>query len=100
MRTTFLSLLMFLLTTGAAAQTHIPASQIHCRDPFITVDKENGEYYLIVSKRGPENARLFAYKSKDLEYWDEAGYVYHMPAGYKCPDDWWAPDTYFYNGKY
>ncbi len=100
MKTTFLSLLIFLLATGAAAQTHIPASQIHCRDPFITVDKENGEYYLIVSKRGPENARLFAYKSKDLEYWDEAGYVYHMPAGYKCPDDWWAPDTYFYNGKY
>ena len=43
---------------------------------------------------------MIAYKSKDLETWDEAGYVYHMPEGYKCPDDWWAPDTYYYNGKY
>lgn len=92
--------LMLMLPLQPWAQTHIPTSQIHCRDPFITVDRDKGEYVLIVSRRGPDNARLFAYRSKDLEYWDEAGYVYHMPEGYKCPDDWWAPDTYLWNGKY
>ncbi len=91
---------LFMSLHLCAQKTNIPSSQIKCRDPFITVDREKGEYYLIISRRGPENARLFAYKSKDLENWDEAGFVYHMPEGYKCPDDWWAPDTYYYNGKY
>lgn len=91
---------LFSVANAGAQKTNIPTSQIKCRDPFITVDRQNGEYYLILSARGPENARLIAYKSKDLETWDEAEYVYHMPEGYKCPDDWWAPDTYYYNGKY
>lgn len=92
--------LTLMLPLQLWAQTHIPTSKIQCRDPFITVDRDKGEYVLIVSRRGPNNARLFAYRSKDLEYWDEAGYVYNMPEGYKCPDDWWAPDTYYWNGKY
>lgn len=92
--------LTLMLPLQLWAQTHIPTSKIQCRDPFITVDRDRGEYVLIVSRRGPNNARLFAYRSKDLEYWDEAGYVYNMPEGYKCPDDWWAPDTYYWNGKY
>lgn len=101
MKNKIVALLALLLSSvGVDAQTHIPTSKIVCRDPFITVDREHGLYYLIKSKHGPDGARLFAYKSSNLEFWDEAGYVYHMPEGYKCPDDWWAPDTYFYNGKY
>lgn len=84
----------------AVGRNHIPTSEIRCRDPFITVDTVGKAYYLIVSKRGPNNARLFAYKSTDLKYWDEMGYVYYMPSDYPCPDDWWAPDTYYYKGKY
>ena len=52
---------LFSVANAGAQKTNIPTSQIKCRDPFITVDRQNGEYYLILSARGPENARLFAY---------------------------------------
>lgn len=101
MRRFFLAMLAVVASMSLAAQTHIPAAELHCRDPFITVDRENNMYYLILQRRtGPDNQKLFAYSSKDLEYWDEAGFVYRMPDNYKCPDNWWAPDTYLYNGKY
>ena len=84
----------------AKAQTHIPNDKIFCRDPFITVDREAKCYYLILSRSDGKGGKLFAYKSTDLKYWDEVGYVFNMPENYPGTDDWWAPDTYYYNGKY
>ena len=91
------SLFVFVCTK---AQTHIPNDKIFCRDPFITVDREAKCYYLILSRSDGKGGKLFAYKSTDLKYWDEVGYVFNMPENYPGTDDWWAPDTYYYNGKY
>lgn len=83
-----------------AQATHIPSDKIFCRDPFITVDHDAKCYYLIISRSDGKDGKLFAYRSTDLKYWDEVGYVFRMPAGYPGTDDWWAPDTYYYRGKY
>lgn len=91
---------MFLALCGVKAQTNIPSEKIFCRDPFITVDHKAKCYYLIVSRSNDKGDKLFAYKSTDLKYWDEVGFVFNMPAGYPGTHDWWAPDTYFYKGNY
>lgn len=84
----------------AGARTHIPNDSLFCRDPFITADREAGLYYLIVSRSDGGSARLFAYRSKDLRFWDEVGYVFSMPGNYPGVNDWWAPDTYLFRGRY
>lgn len=84
----------------ASAQTTIAINDIKCRDPFVIVDHKNQSYYLIVSRQKDGRSGLFAYKSKDLNEWEQVGYVYNAPKDYIGTNDWWAPDFYKYKGNY
>lgn len=78
----------------------IPAEQMYMRDPFVTVDRQNHCYYIITSRWDNGRGGLFAYKSEDLQNWREEGFVYKAAPDYLGTNDFWAPDTYEYNGNY
>lgn len=75
-------------------------SDLNIRDPFITVDREEGCYYLITSTRKQGRGALIAYKSLDLKMWGEVGYVYQARTDYIGNSHFWAPDFYQYKGNY
>ena len=105
-RIILLVLAITLTAVWANAQEYnIPQGSIRVRDPFITVDREAGLYYLITAGRSEEAVALKAYESRDLEMWREVGYVYlgenrWMKGVNAKSDHWWAPDTYYYRGRY
>lgn len=74
------------ISVGAVQATPIEytkkTSDLNIRDPFITVDREEGCYYLITSTRKQGRGALIAYKSLDLEMWGEVGYVYQARTDY------------------
>lgn len=78
----------------------ILAKNMQMRDPFITVDREHNCYYLITPRWKDERGGLIAYKSEDLESWKELGYVFNAEKDYLGTNDYWAPDTYEYEGNY
>ena len=75
-------------------------SDLNIRDPFITVDREEGCYYLITSTRKQGRGALMAYKSLDLEMWGDVGYVFQARTDYIGNSHFWAPDFYLYKGNY
>ena len=82
-----------------APQGAVLASDLRVRDPFIIV--ADGKYHLIANMDREDGTRcLQAYESPDLEHWFPKGQVSEVPEGYLGTQDWWAPDTYFHNGKY
>lgn len=68
----------------------------YMRDPFVTVDRENKCYYLIMS----DLPRLKGLESGDIEHWKSIGNVFDPPVGFLGTNDYWAPDTYKYKGEY
>lgn len=119
MRKTLLCALLAATLLPAGAKTHTSAgdlpdgqtatltpSTFRIRDPFVVVDKKKKCYYIITVDMTEEGHRaLRAYRSTDLEHWQDAGRVYESqqdavshirPEG----DVWWAPDTYCYKGRY
>lgn len=92
------------VSVGAVQATPIEytkkTSDLNIRDPFITVDREEGCYYLITSTRKQGRGALIAYKSLDLEMWSEVGYVYQARTDYIGNSHFWAPDFYLYKGNY
>ena len=92
------------ISVGAVQATPIEytkkTSDLNIRDPFITVDREEGCYYLITSTRKQGRGALIAYKSLDLEMWGEVGYVYQARTDYIGNSHFWAPDFYLYKGNY
>ena len=105
-RKLLLGLTLMLTAVCAMAQEYnIPQESIRVRDPFITVDRTQGLYYLITAGRSEDAVALKAYESRDLEMWREVGYVYLGENGWMKGvkagvDHWWAPDTYYYKGHY
>lgn len=88
-----------------AQEYNIPQESIGVRDPFITVDRKQGRYYLVTVGGTGDAVGLKAYESRDLEMWREVGNVYKGDKGWMTGvnprvDHWWAPDTYFYRGRY
>ena len=76
-RKLLLGLTLMLTAVCAMAQEYnIPQESIRVRDPFITVDRTQGLYYLISAGRSEDAVALKAYESRDLEMWREVGYVY------------------------
>ncbi len=76
---------------------------IRIRDPFILTDTKNKCYYMYGNAHAAMGQyRAFAcYKSYDLEHWEEPKIVFDA----KAIDFWgmrhfWAPEVYYYNGKY
>ena len=97
--------LMITAVCAMAQEYNIPQESIRVRDPFITVDRTQGLYYLITAGRSEDAVALKAYESRDLEMWREVGYVYLGENGWikgvkAGVDHWWAPDTYYYKGHY
>ena len=83
----------------------IPMGDIATRDPFVTVDRKAGLYYIITTARDNGSMALRAFESPDLKMWRERGLVYSGNEGWMKnvdgkKDHWWAPDTYFYRGRY
>ena len=80
---------------------NIPMDDLHIRDPFIVVDRNEKCYYLIAPKTsGKKTDNLYAYKSLDLKRWKDVGYVYRRSSDFIEVDYFWAPDFYEYKGNY
>lgn len=66
------------------------------RDPFIYVDQVSKLYYMHLN----DKLKIGAYKSPDLKNWKRVGTVFDNKTNFWGTNDFWAPDTYKYNGKY
>ena len=66
------------------------------RDPFIFVDKNEEMYYLHVNER----SSVGVYKSKNLKQWKKTGKSFVPDTDFWGTKDFWAPDVFFYQGKY
>lgn len=84
------------IPTEPAEVFDINISEISMRDPFVFVDPETKMYYI------PANGdnKIKMYKSKDLKTWKDIGIVFEPAADFWGKTDFWAPDLYFYKGKY
>jgi beta-xylosidase len=71
-------------------------SDMHVRDPFILVDRENQTYYMHVNG----NKKVRVYKSKDLSTWKDMGIAFAPNSDFWGKSDFWAPDVYYYKSKY
>ena len=71
-------------------------SDMHIRDPFILVDRENQAYYMHVNG----NKKVRVYKSKDLAMWKDMGIAFAPGGDFWGKSDFWAPDVYSYQNKY
>lgn len=82
---------------------------IRIRDPFILTDREEGCYYMY----GTNGAETFspgggfqvknsfwAYRSRDLESWEDPVPVFIPPDGFWADRDFWAPEVHRYRGRY
>ena len=69
-------------------------SEIKIRDPYVVVYKNM--YYLYKSL----GKQIIAYKSTDLENWDDFVVVYDFPENSWKIKDLWAPEVHLYKGKY
>ena len=83
----------------------ISQRDIAVRDPFITVDRRAGLYYLVTTARDGQSMALQTYESPDLQHWRRLGLNYRGNEGWmqnvrNKVDHWWAPDTYLYRGRY
>ncbi len=80
--------------------------KINIRDPFILL-WEN-KYYMYGSRVGMptkekpwgEQTGFDVYVSKDLKNWNEPKSVFEKQDGFWGTMDFWAPEVYFYNGKF
>ncbi|MCF3108740.1 glycoside hydrolase family 43 protein [Niabella sp. CC-SYL272] len=80
----------------AAQQPFIATSAMRLRDPFILYDRRSGKYYTYVNNR----PSIKAYRSSDLEQWEPVGNVFTADTSFWGKQDFWAPDCYYYQGKY
>ncbi len=74
----------------------IQVDGMFARDPYIYVDEESKHYYMHLNDR----RKIGLYKSPDLISWARVGTTFEAPADFWGTRDFWAPDTYYYNGKY
>ncbi|PST81832.1 glycosyl hydrolase family 43 [Pedobacter yulinensis] len=81
----------------AAGQNYpIPVQNLRVRDPYILKDDASKTYYLNVST----GSGFKTYSSRDLANWRDDGISFAPPADFWGRSDFWAPDTYAYQGKY
>lgn len=95
---------------SAEASYDIPASVLKIRDPFVFADKKSGKYYMHangwklsagqLARFGAGKNALYAYESKDLKNWRLIGPSFVPPEDFWGKSDFWAPDMFYYNGKY
>ena len=79
MRRIFFLFLLLPAVFSARAQEErfdIMQHDIAVRDPFITVDREAGRYYLVTAARDGQHMALQTYESPDLIHWRRLGLNY------------------------
>ncbi|GAB3425908.1 glycoside hydrolase family 43 protein [Niabella aquatica] len=74
----------------------IDISRMLLRDPFVFYDKKSRNYYTYANNK----PGIKAYSSKDLTTWKDIGNVFTANADFWGKTDFWAPDCYYYKGKY
>ncbi len=80
-------------------------SEIRIRDPFVVAHEPSKTYYIyasmMVTREDGERVRgVGAYRSKDLQRWEDPITVYETADGFWGPDAIWAPEVHEYKGKY
>lgn len=65
-------------------------------DPFV-LKAENGIYYMYCTS-APNG--FYCWKSEDLVHWTDRKLCYVRQTDSWCVDCFWAPEVYFYEGKY
>jgi beta-xylosidase len=106
MKAIFLYLLIaFLIPINvpiAFGQIHmLNVKDIRIRDPFIYVDSNTKQYFLISSQRMPDGKDgVGVYISKDLKNWAPPVNVLTLPENFHEGCQVWAPEMHEYKGKY
>jgi len=93
MKPTIFIFLIWLSSINSFAQTF---TSMRVRDPFILPDVLNRSYYLYVNNK----PHIKLYESKDLINWKDRGSVFTADSKFWGKEDFWAPDAFFYRGKY
>lgn len=79
-------------------------SQIHMRDPFVYCDKARNKYYLfgttLADGAGNVDPLFEVYESEDLENFSGPKPAFLPPKGFWGVRNYWAPEVYFYKGRY
>lgn len=72
-------------------------NEINIRDPFILL--HNQVYYLYGTRTGTQTG-FDVYTSTDLEEWSRPKSIFECKEGFWGEKDCWAPEVYYYNGKF
>lgn len=82
----------------------IRRKDIQIRDPFVISVSEEGKYYLYgTTDKDCWNGKAVgfdAYSSSDLEEWQGPINVFKPDVDFWADKNFWAPEVYFYNGRY
>lgn len=84
-------------TEKADSEYNLNIHDLRVRDPFIFANIPDSTYYLHANS-GHES--IICYASKDLQMWKLCGESFCPPPDFWGKRDFWAPDLYFYRGKY
>jgi hypothetical protein len=74
----------------------IPRKDVSLRDPYVFVDQQSKMYYVIVN----QNFALSCWRSADLNDWTNVGTVFQPDKSFWGTENFWAPDTFLYHGRY
>jgi len=91
-----------MITANAA--TH--RSETRIRDPFVLPDPENETYYIYgtttsgIFDAGVERKAVMAFKTTDLDHWEDPVPVWEVPDDHWGRETAWAPEVHRYNGRY
>ncbi len=72
------------------------SDRLQLRDPFIFYDRKTDWYYTYASNK----PGIKAWRSKELQHWEALGNVFTAPDDFWGKQDFWAPDCYYYKGRY
>lgn len=74
----------------------VAVSNLQMRDPFVLLDPASGKYYTYANNR----PGIKVYESAELKNWRDLGNAFVAPPGFWGKTDFWAPDCYYYKGRY
>lgn len=86
---------------GETALKTFATREIHIRDPFIVPVKEQGRYYLYGTNCTlPGGVGFDTFWSTDLKTWQGPVPVFRPAPDFWAKENYWAPEVFFYKGKY
>ncbi len=101
LRLVILSLPLALLSWGG-----VPRSEMRIRDPFVLPDPATQTYLIYgtttagIFDGNIERKAVLAFRTKDLETWDEPVVVWDVPEDHWGRETVWAPEVHEYQGRY